>query len=1498
MKTLVTFIKMKIFRSLRGKLILLFLSISLLPLLTMGILAYTQTKKALETQTTHQLIAVRDIKANQIERYFRERLEDVKLMSNNPTTIAAVRAFHNAVETDMKALDTNEGEALKHARSLYLNKPNLVNANDGSAYSAVHAQYHSMFKEYQKAHGYHDIFLVEPHIGAIVYTVEKESDFGTSLINGLYANTNLGEAFKETAAATRRYFTLLKDFAHYAPSNGAASFVASPIFDESQLLGVLAFQLPINQIDSLMQEGSGLGETGETILISSDDFILRSNSRFFKDSTLLKRKVDTEATRASAAGKTGVKTIIDYRGEPTLIAHTPLSIPNVKWSLNAKIDEAEAFAVVHQILTLMLLIIGIIAVIVVTVALFIGKSIVKPILTMTKIAHQLAAGNMKQTIEIKTQDEIGLMGNAFQQMIAHLGQVIDDIVKVSKGLAAGNLHVTPQAEYQGDLLQVKNALETGLSNLRLVVEDIVQISQRLVEGKRRVIAKAEYNGDFIPIKDSLETASVKLAETTAQNNIQNWLKTGQTQLNEKMRGEQDIIQLAKNIITFLAKYLEMPVGVFYLLEEREIGTALRERSQTQTENGPVSETARLKLVASYAYTHRKGIRNEILIGEGLVGQAALEQEQILITNVPEDYYIQIKSGLGKALPRNVLIQPLKYENALKGVIELASFKTITDIQLEWIAQITPSIGIAVNTAESRYRVQALLQQSQTQTEELQTQAEELQTQSEELQTQQEELSQTNEALEQRTKELEQQKNDIQAKNSALEQSQHALETKMQELKQASQYKSEFLANMSHELRTPLNSLLILAQLLADNKTGNLTDKQIEYAKTIHSAGSDLLNLINDILDLSKVEAGKMEVHFEELLLTDLVERFENKCRPVAENKGLAFHITVAKDLPPVINTDVQRLQQIINNLLSNAFKFTTTGEIKLTMQRPSTGDNLTKIGLEVAKTLAFSVTDTGIGIPEDKKRVIFEAFQQVDGTTSRRYGGTGLGLSISRQFARLLGGELVLHSEPGNGSTFTLYLPETRPSKEELVQNSFKRSEEQQFQSPDIQDSESPTPSPTEKGLTPTGNQVPPVEKTGFLETQSFEKTGFLETTAENLDDRDHLTSEDKSLLIIEDDPKFSSIIADLARQKGFKCLIAENGRTGLQLAEECQPHIIILDVGLPQLDGWTVMEKLKDNPDTRHIPVHFISASEPSLDATKMGAIGYLHKPVNMAQLGEAFKKIEQFITKTMKNVLVVVDNEMHQQQIQHLVSSENVQITLTATKAAALQHLQEASFDCIILDMDIEQRSGTGLLEQMQNQQDFCQTPLIIYTERELTSSEEALLLRCADKLPLKSVRSPERLLDEVTLFLHQLEANLPVEKRNMLKMVHDKAAILKHKKVLIVDDDVRNVFALATVLEDKDMEVVCGKNGKEALALLKKHEEIAIVLMDIMMPEMDGYEAIQAIRKQPSYRKLPIIALTAKAMKGDKAKCIEAGANDYLSKPVDTEKLISLMRVWLYR
>ncbi|MDM8568209.1 ATP-binding protein, partial [Thiotrichales bacterium HSG1] len=782
-------------------------------------------------------------------------------------------------------------------------------------------------------------------------------------------------------------------------------------------------------------------------------------------------------------------------------------------------------------------------------------------------------------------------------------KVIDDVVLVSQGLAKGDLTVRPQVTYKGDFIQIKNSLESTTSNLQLVVGDIMQISQGLAEGGKNIVAKAEYQGDFAKIKDALETAAnntIKLAETTAINDSQNWLKTGQTQLNNEMSGEQEIAQLSKNIITFISTYLDMPVGMFYLLDENGKDT--------------------LKLTASYAYTLRKGVNSEFKIGTGLVGQAALEQKELIITKVPEDYYVRIRSGIGQALPNTVIVQPFMYENSLKGVIELAAFKPISPIQHDFLQQVMPDIGIAINSANSRSQMQNLLQQSQTQ-------AEELQSQSEELQSQQEELRQTNEILEQRSKDLEGQKEEIRNKNQSLESSQiemekaqAAIETKAAELELASKYKSEFLANMSHELRTPLNSLLILAQLLENNKTGNLNDKQIEYAKTIHNAGSDLLKLINEILDLSKVEAGKIEINREDVVLGDLVASIDEKFRHVAQDKKLDFHITVADNLPTTINTDGQRLIQIINNLLSNAFKFTKSGEVHLLIQYPEDKQDIVTLELDLSKTIAIVVVDSGIGIPKDKQRVIFEAFQQVDGTTSRRYGGTGLGLSISRQLAKLLGGVLTLHSEEGKGCTFTIYLPMNLSSKAVISEK------------------------------TPKINESTEV-KESFVETPQVIPNPIG-------DDRDDVTDVDKSLLIIEDDRKFSKILLDLAREKGFKCIIAEDGKTGLQLAEQYAPNAIILDVGLPQVDGWTVMERLKDSPSTRHIPVHFMSGSDQEKTAKKMGAIGYLLKPINMTELGGAFEKIEGFIAKTLKNLLVLANDE-HRQDILQIVDDDSVVVT-----------------------------------------------------------------------------------------------------------------------------------------------------------------------------------------------------------------------------------------------
>jgi signal transduction histidine kinase/DNA-binding response OmpR family regulator len=1088
-----------------------------------------------------------------------------------------------------------------------------------------------------------------------------------------------------------------------------------------------------------------------------------------------------------------------------------------------------------------------------------------------QVSQGLAEGNLQIKPNCEYQGDFLQIENALQLALSELRQVIQDIIQVSQKLAEGDFSVPPQSDYPGDFDQIKRALEVALFNQRLVIQDIVQFSQGITEGNLNVIPEVEYIGEFIQIKTALETASVKLVEATAQNARQDWLKTGQAQLNEQMSGEQDMTTLAKNIIAFLTSRLEAQAGLFYLVKEIN-----RHRQQCE-----------LLMIANYTLTQHKDIAKVFQFGEGIVGQAALDKQTIPFT---------IHAGLNQAIPRHLLAVPFLYEDVVKGVIELGFVEEVTETQLEFLNQVRHSVGIAVNTAQSRTQMQTLLEQSQEQSEklkfqqeELQHTNEELQAQSEELQTQQEELRQANEELEEHANELQRQKQEVQSQNIALEKNKHemetaqvALETKAKELELASKYKSEFLANMSHELRTPLNSLLILAQLLVENKTGNLSEKQVEYAQTIYSSGSYLLTLINDILDLSKVEAGKMEIHTEPMSLPDLMTMIEHKFRYSADEKGLAFQVTVAQEVPKLIYTDPLRLQQIINNLLSNAFKFTQQGEVQLMVQRGVPPRPLGEGGgYGHKKMIIFSVSDTGIGIPQEKQEMIFRAFQQADGTTSRSYGGTGLGLSISRQLARLLGGELQLHSEEGKGSLFTLYLPEmSEPisSESEYKDKEYRQSGIQNLMTPLSQSSTIQTSSK---------NMVNADADNNITQTQIA-------------DDRETLQSTDKSLLIIEDDRQFSKLLMELARKKAFKCLVAEDGKTGLQLAEQFKPQAIILDVKLPDIDGWTVMDKLQNNRQTQQIPVHIMSACDPNINALDKGAIGYLHKPVSMLELGEAFQKIEQFMTKQVRNLLVIADNERHQQKILSLLEDDDIQTTLFVTIAEVLQNLplHKARFDCIILDMDIEQGSGVKLLEQMQQTNSLCLTPVIIYVERDLTSEEEATLQRCAEKLMVKALTNPERLLDEALNFLHQLEAQLPLTQRNLLRMVHDKAAILRDKKVLIVDDDVRNTYALATILEEREMEVVVANNGSHALELLEKHSDVAIVLMDVMMPKMDGYEAIHEIRAQPRYRHLPIIALTAKAMKGDKAKCIDAGASDYLSKPVDNEKLISLMRVWLYR
>ena len=977
----------------------------------------------------------------------------------------------------------------------------------------------------------------------------------------------------------------------------------------------------------------------------------------------------------------------------------------------------------------------------------------------------------------------------------------------------------------------------------------------------------------------------KLEVIMTENKNQNWLQTGQTELNEKIQGDLDIIALGNKIITYMAKYLNAQIGAIYLLTEDNI----------------------LKMMGSYAYTRRKNLSNEIMVGEGLVGQSALERQTIIISNVPDDY-IRVDSGIGESAPRYIIVTPCIYNDKVKCVLELGLFQEITDIQQKFIERIGESIAIAIHSTVARSKMKALLDKTLEQSEELQVQQEELRQSNEELeeqaralkesearlQAQQEELRQSNEELEEqaralkeseaslnaqqeelrvineeleeRTKSLELQKNDITTKNERLESAQKEIEDKAKDLEVASKYKSEFLANVSHELRTPLNSILVLSQLLA-NKTDHspLTDKQLEFAKTIYSSGTDLLKLINDVLDLSKIEAGKMDVNYEKMSLAGFMDNLERTFRQIALDKGLQFTINLDEQLPESISTDTQRVQQIINNLVSNAFKFTKEGGVTINVSRPRQTD-LSKVGIDIAKSISIAISDTGIGIPTEKQLFIFEAFRQSDGTTSREYGGTGLGLSISKELAQLLGGTIDLKSEEGKGSTFALILPEEMVTPKELKQVAATPQQKSH------ETTEIAKITEIAKRTESTGNEV------------NSKENGSLSDLS------------DRMLLIIDDDQNFSSILADLAHEKGFTCLTSYDGETGIQLAIQHKPKAILLDIGLPRISGWEVIEELKNHIETRNIPVHIISGHENKIDGSEKGIVGYLRKPVSVDKINDMFKRLESLEAKSLKKLLIIASDILQRTLITEIIGNKGIVVSTVDTGQEAFERLKTEHFDCIILDIKLSDMSGYELLAKLREAKD--QVPIIIYTDKDFIMDEEDPLQNYGESIIIKGSRSMERLVAEASLFLHGVDSKITDKRHKVTKKHQEKEASLKDKKVLIVDDDMRNVFALTSALEEKNMIVIVGKNGREGIEKLHQNQDIDLILMDIMMPDMDGYAAMKEIRKEEKFRRTPIIALTAKAMKDDKNKCIEAGANDYLTKPLELDKLISLLRVWLYK
>jgi CheY-like chemotaxis protein len=895
-------------------------------------------------------------------------------------------------------------------------------------------------------------------------------------------------------------------------------------------------------------------------------------------------------------------------------------------------------------------------------------------------------------------------------------------------------------------------------------------------------------------------------------------------------------------------------------------------------------------VASYAYKERKSVSNRFRPGEGLVGQAALERKPILLTGIPDDY-IRVTSGLGEAPPRNIMVLPMLFEGEVKAVVELASFHGFSPIHQVFLDQLSESVGVVLNMITANMRTEELLEQSQKLTHELQTQSKELQDQQEELRRtnaeleaqartlktseealreQQEELQQVNEELEEKAALLAEQNRKVEQKNQEVEAARAALEEKAQQLALSSRYKSEFLANMSHELRTPLNSLLILARLLSDNKDANLTEKQVEYAQTILASGTDLLNLINDVLDLSKVEAGKMEVNPTELRIPEVVEFVERSFGPVAEQKGLTLSAVTDPELPESVETDGQRLQQVLKNLLSNAFKFTQEGGVTLTVRRAEKGRRFALDTLnEAEEVVAFAVSDTGIGIAADKQRLIFEAFQQADGTTNRRFGGTGLGLSISREIARLLGGEIRVESHEGQGSTFTLFIPTRWYGPEQPG-----------------------------GGLEPEGMSW--LEANPGLAVPEAERRRYPRDPREVgiHDDRSTLDHGDRAVLIVENDPNFAGILLDMAREKGFKGIVALDGETALELVREYKPDAVTLDIDLPGVDGWTVLDRLKHAPATRHIPVHILSGVGKRQRGLRLGALSYLEKPVDKDALDNAFERISTFLDEGVKRLLVVEDDEAQRRSIIELIGEDDVEIEAVSSADEALAALGESHFDCMVLDLGLGGEDGFQLLERVKSDPEMHELPIIIYTGKDLSPQEETRLRRYAESIIVKDVKSPERLLDETALFLHRVEANLPDQKRRMLEQLHKSEAVFTGKKIMVVDDDVRNIFSLTSILEEQGMEVVFAENGRDALQVLEANPDVDLVLMDVMMPEMDGYETTRAIREKEGFTDLPIISLTAKAMKGDREKSIGAGASDYITKPVDVDQLLSLLRVWLYR
>ncbi|HLS87509.1 MAG TPA: response regulator, partial [Burkholderiales bacterium] len=1071
---------------------------------------------------------------------------------------------------------------------------------------------------------------------------------------------------------------------------------------------------------------------------------------------------------------------------------------------------------------------------------FMAGNLTSQVRGIAKVVTAVANGDLRQKLTVEAKGEIAALAETINSMTETLATFADQVTTVARevgveGKLGGQAKVPGAAGIWKGLTENVNELA---ANLTTQVRAIADVATAVTQGDLTRSITVETQGEVAALKDTINEMIRNLKDTTQKNTEQDWLKTNLAKFSRMLQGQRDLVAVGQMILSELAPVVGAHQAEFYVVKSDDGGV-------------------RLRLVASYASGGQRSHGREVDLGEGLVGQCAIEKRKLLLTNVPTQAF-RIASGLSASSALEVLVLPVVFEGEVRGVLELASLERFNPVHQAFLDQLTESIGIVVNTIEANTRTEDLLKQSQSLAEELQ---------------------QTNQELEEKAKQLAHQNQEVERKNAEVEQARQALEEKAKQLALTSKYKSEFLANMSHELRTPLNSLLLLSDQLTKNAEGNLTARQVESARTIHASGNDLLALINDILDLSKIESGTVMLDVSELRLIDLQRYVERTFRHIAESNGVAFDVRIDPALPRAVFTDIKRMQQILKNLLSNAFKFTHQGSVSLAVAPAARGWSPESEELNAARqVVAFSVIDTGIGIPPDKQQIIFEAFQQADGSTSRKYGGTGLGLAISRELSKLLGGEIRLTSTPGKGSTFTLYLPAA------YIQRSARaRGLALPMALPALQPAAAPRAG--------AASEATP------LAAPLYEEAEAPEPANEAGDDRAAVGPGDTVLLIVENDLAFARLLLEAARRQGFKGLVAGTAAGALSMVKEYQPAVLSLDIHLPDMQGWRILDRLKADLATRHIPVCVVSTDDSRDRALNSGAIGFLAKPVGSGELiDEAMAQLKAYLSRPRRKLALLMPEGQARAAIVSRLEPEAVEVIATDDAEAIRRALREEQIDCLVV------RNGAGdlqpgdLVEILERQAVTRQLPIVMYGAE--GTGTLARWKRGDGVFALREARSLERLMDTVYFFLHRNVARLSPKERSRVEALHHSSRVLEGRKVLIVDDDMRNIFALSTVLHDQGMRMLSASNGREAVRLVKADPEIDIVLMDIMMPEMDGIQTMQEIRRLPERKDLPIIAVTAKAMKGDREKCIEAGAWDYLSKPVDTVHLLAVLRGWLHR